>query len=297
MAEQQHDPIVIGIFAHVGKDRAAHYVAETRASLEQSGVKVILEDQTSQLLGEGPGPSVPELNQQCSAHVVLGGDGTILSLIQRLGPDQEPRPIIGVNLGRLGFLTAVSREDCRRAVELIAQRCPDCYVRRLMLQVTIKSKSNGESSHFYAINEVTFTRGVTPRLIQLETKIDGELLTCFNADGLIIATPTGSTAYGMAAGGPILSPELSAMVVTPICPHVLSNRSVVVDARSVLTVRPYHDDPEVYVTVDGQNPLKINSDQTVEVRRSPYDARLAMLPETSFYNILRQKLKWSGSNV
>jgi NAD+ kinase len=136
-----------------------------------------------------------------------------------------------------------------------------------------------------------------PRLIELETHVDGSLLTVYNADGLIVATPTGSTAYSLAAGGPVLAPNLDAIILTPICPHVITNRALVISAESRVSVSPRAGYSEIYATVDGQTQRQICPGDKVRVCRSPWNIRLAILPEDTFFKILREKLKWSGSSL
>jgi NAD+ kinase len=148
-----------------------------------------------------------------------------------------------------------------------------------------------------ALNDAVFSRGEISRLIRLHTRVNGEPLTEFNADGLIIATPTGSTAYSLSAGGPIMEPESGVFVITPICPHVLTNRSIIVSENSVIEVEASEPDYPVYLTVDGREPVRIAKDATVEIRKAKKKLRLAATPDISFFGVVRQKLKWSGSNV
>ena len=148
-----------------------------------------------------------------------------------------------------------------------------------------------------ALNDAVFSRGELSRLIRLRTRVNGEALTEFNADGLIIATPTGSTAYSLSAGGPILEPESGVFVITPICPHVLTNRSIIVSEKSVIEVEASEPDYPVYLTVDGREPVRIAKDATVQIRKAQKTLKLAAMPDMSFFSVVRQKLKWSGSNV
>jgi NAD+ kinase len=148
-----------------------------------------------------------------------------------------------------------------------------------------------------ALNDAVFSRGELSRLIRLRTRVNGEALTEFNADGLIIATPTGSTAYSLSAGGPILEPESGVFVITPICPHVLTNRSIIVSEKSVIEVEASEPDYPVYLTVDGREPVRIAKDATVQIRKAKKTLQLAAMPDMSFFSVVRQKLKWSGSNV
>ena len=147
------------------------------------------------------------------------------------------------------------------------------------------------------LNDVVLSRGEVSRLIRLQTRVNGEVLTEFNADGLIVATPTGSTAYSLSAGGPILAPESGAFVITPICPHVLTNRSIIVDEDAIIEIEVTEREYPVFLTVDGREPLKIETGTRVEIKKSGRVLPLASLPGVSFFGVVRQKLKWSGSNI
>ena len=148
-----------------------------------------------------------------------------------------------------------------------------------------------------ALNDVVLSRGEVSRLIRLRTRVNGEALTDFNADGLIIATPTGSTAYSLSAGGPILAPQSGVFVITPICPHVLTNRSLIVEDSSVIEVEPGEPDYPIYLTIDGRSPVLLEFGSVVRIRRSDKILPLAVLPQVSFFSVVRQKLKWSGSTI
>ena len=153
------------------------------------------------------------------------------------------------------------------------------------------------SATMTGLNDAVLSRGEVSRLVRLKTRVNGEALTEFNADGLIVATPTGSTAYSLSAGGPILAPESGAFVITPICPHVLTNRSIIVDESAVIEIEVTEREYPVFLTVDGREPLHIEAGSTVEIRKSHRVLPLASLPGVSFFGVVRQKLKWSGSNI
>jgi NAD+ kinase len=148
-----------------------------------------------------------------------------------------------------------------------------------------------------ALNDAVLSRGELSRLVLLRTRVNGEALTEFNADGLIVATPTGSTAYSLSAGGPILDPESGVFVITPICPHVLTNRSIIVAEGSIIEIEASDPDYPVYLSVDGRKPIHVERGSIVTIRKAKKTLRLASLPDASFFSVVRQKLKWSGSNV
>ena len=158
-------------------------------------------------------------------------------------------------------------------------------------------KANRVLLEMVALNDAVISRGEISRLIRLRTRVNGEPLTEFNADGLVIATPTGSTAYSLSAGGPILAPQSGVFVITPICPHVLTNRSVIVGDSSLIEVEASEPDYPVYLTVDGRSPVPLEFGSTVTIRRSDKVLPLAVLPQLSFFGVVRQKLKWSGSTI
>jgi NAD+ kinase len=233
------------------------------------------------------------LATQVDLLVVLGGDGTILSVAGQLG--EAIKPIFGINVGSLGFLTCVSSADYRQAVESIAAGRIS-YSERTLLEVVV-TNSGQERARMIGLNDAVLSRGELSRLIRLRTSVDGEVLTEFNADGLIVATPTGSTAYSLSAGGPILAPDSGVFVITPICPHVLTNRSIIVNENSRIAVETSEPDYPVYLTVDGREPLRVEAGSVVAIGKTAKSLPLAVMPDVSFFNVVRQKLKWSGSNL
>ena len=220
--------------------------------------------------------------------IVLGGDGTLLS-VARLFHD-EGIPLFGVNLGSLGFLTETALDDLDSALDLIWKgRC--LVDERIMLEVTVErgKKSLGP---YLVVNDAVFNKGALGRMFEMETKVDGQPLTTYRADGLIVATPTGSTAYSLAAGGPIIYPDMEAIVITPICPHTLTNRSLVVPDRVTVDVRIRSTEEGIHITLDGQTGMEITSRDRVVIRRASSRTLLVQIPDQDFFSILRQKLKW-----
>jgi len=283
----------IGLVAHSGKPRAAELVKEICVAFRQKGQTLLLDPETAPLAGEGEGVPVEELGRQCRMVVVLGGDGSLLRLVHQLG--RSICPVFGINHGSLGFLTCVNSLAWPQAVDAI---CSGEYVlsHRSLLSVTVEREGR-EIVDCFGLNDVVISRGRHSRLIRLDTAIDGIMLTQYNADGLIIATPTGSTAYSLSAGGPVMMPESGVFVITPICPHVLTNRSLIVGDQSELVVSPAEDQHGIVLAVDGQEPVKIRSGDRICLRKSPLRLPLAMLPRLSFPEVLREKLKWSGTAI
>jgi len=286
-------PKTIGLIAHPGKPGVGDLVNSLAAEFARFSMSILLEKETAAVSGQRSEMTIAQLGGKADLLVVVGGDGTILNVTGQLG--EASPPIFGINVGSLGFLTCASSPAFREAVECIANG-KMTFSNRALLEVILRD-STEKHKPMIALNDAVFSRGELSRLIRLRTRVNGEALTEFNADGLIIATPTGSTAYSLSAGGPILEPESGVFVITPICPHVLTNRSIIVSEKSVIEVEASEPDYPVYLTVDGRDPLRIAKDATVQIRKAKKTMQLAAMPDMSFFSVVRQKLKWSGSNV
>jgi NAD+ kinase len=286
-------PNKIGLIAHTGKPGVAELTKTLAKEFERAGLTVLLEANTAALAGMTSTRTVADLGRDAELLVVLGGDGTILHSVGQLG--DNIKPVFGINIGALGFLTCSNSSAYAEAVECIAAG-KMVFSERTLLEVMVKIPG-GESSTMTGLNDVVLSRGEVSRLIRLKASVNGEQLTEFNADGLIVATPTGSTAYSLSAGGPILAPESGAFVITPICPHVLTNRSIIVGEDSVIEIEVTEREYPVFLTVDGREPLHIETGTTVEIKKSGRVLPLASMPGVSFFGVVRQKLKWSGSNI
>lgn len=282
-----------GLLARTDKPLAAGLANSLAAALSVRGVEVVWEKNTAELAGVAGGVSDAELAAACDLLVVLGGDGTILRAVHRVGAPLPP--VFGINLGSLGFLTGVPGENWPQAVESIAEGNFQTSERTLL---RVELERNGRVVEtFTGLNDAVVSRGHHSQLIKVEVRVDGEELTVYHADGLIVATPTGSTAYSMSAGGPLLLPESRCLVVTPICPHVLTNRSTVVSDEAQLELRLAQEAPGVTVNVDGQEVREFARGDVLRVSRADEKLRLVTLPGRTFSGVLREKLKWSGSNV
>ncbi len=287
-------PKTIGLIAHTKKKGAAELIRAVAAEFARHSLPVLMEDETAKIVGQTSSYSVQALGREADLLVVLGGDGTILRVVGELG--DEIKPIFGINIGSLGFLTCAASTAYREAVEGIAAGKIE-FSERALLDVHIDPAGPDTHTVLRCLNDAVFSRGEISRLIRLAVRVNGEALTEFNADGLIIATPTGSTAYSLSAGGPILAPESGSLVITPICPHTLTNRSIIVDDSAVVEVEATERDYPVFLTVDGRQPVHIEAGSTVTVRKAALSLPLAALPGVSFFSVVRQKLKWRGSNV
>jgi len=284
---------VIGLIAHTGKPGVSELVNAVAEEFARFKLPILIEKETASVAGRRSDLAIQEVAAKAELLVVLGGDGTILNVAGQLG--EAIKPIFGINIGSLGFLTCSSSPAYREAVECIA-RDRITFSKRTLLDVTIRD-ATGPAARSLALNDAVFSRGKQSRLVRLNARVDGEPLTEFNADGLIVATPTGSTAYSLSAGGPILAPESGVLVITPICPHVLTNRSIIVAESSLIEVEANERDYPVYLSMDGRESVRLETGAVVAIRKSKTTLQLAALPNVSFFSVVRQKLKWSGSNV
>src|SRR5205085_6986693 len=224
----------IGLIAHTEKAGVAKLARDVIGEFKKRSLKVIVENETAEIAKQKASGSIAQIAQRSELIVVLGGDGTILNVVAHAG--ENLKPIFGINVGSLGFLTCANSSFYRETVDAIANGRVS-YSERALLSVELRGKGKVIASA-KALNDAVISRGDISRLIRLQAKIDGEPLTEYNADGLIVATPTGSTAYSLSAGGPILEPQSGVFVITPICPHVLTNRSVIVSDSRKIEITP-----------------------------------------------------------
>ena len=283
----------IGLIAHTEKAGVAKLARDVIGEFKERSLEVIVENETAKIAKREAGGSIVQIAQRSDLIVVLGGDGTILNVVAMAG--KNLKPIFGINVGSLGFLTCVNSSAYREAVDAIVSGRIS-YSKRALLSVELRTNKQVLST-VHALNDAVVSRGDLSRLIKLTARVNGEVLTEFNADGLIIATPTGSTAYSLSAGGPILSPESGVFVITPICPHVLTNRSVIVSDSSVIEIAPGSKEYPTFLSVDGREPVRLPPKAQIAICRAKAMLQLGFLPDVSFFSVLRHKLKWTGSNV
>ena len=281
-----------GIVARADKPEAAALTRSLMEALGTRGVEVLLEARTAEAVG-ARGVDEQQLGTACDLLIVLGGDGTILRALHRVRG--EVPPIFGINVGSLGFLTGVHGEEWPKAVESIAAGDFRLSARTMLRVELVRGGATVEA--LTGLNDAVVSRGQHSQLIKVAVHIDDEELSVYHADGLIVATPTGSTAYSMSAGGPLLLPDSACFVITPICPHVLTNRSTVVSDHARLELRLVGGGPGVTVNVDGQEIRDFGPGDVLRISRAAEKLRLATLPGRTFSGVLRDKLKWSGSNV
>jgi NAD+ kinase len=286
-------PKTIGIIAHTGKAGVGDLVNAIAQEFSGFSITPLLEKETARIAGKKSGYSITELGAAADLLVVAGGDGTILRVVGQLG--EAIKPIFGINVGSLGFLTTASSATYREAVECLARDRIN-FSERALLEARVRLREK-QTAKMLALNDAVLSRGELSRLVMLRTRVNDEPLTDFNADGLIVATPTGSTAYSLSAGGPILDPESGVFVITPICPHVLTNRSIIVAEGSTIEIEASDPDYPVFLTLDGRKPIHVERGSVVTIRKAKKTLPLASLPDASFFSVVRQKLKWSGSNL
>jgi NAD+ kinase len=237
-------------------------------------------------------PDATALTKRVDLLMVFGGDGTMLKVAREVAGSSTP--ILGINIGGLGFLTDVQSRQLPLALQQIWDGKTILETRPL---IEAHGDARGQRFSARALNDFVITRGAAPRLIELGVTVDGEVLTRYRCDGLIVCSPTGSTAYSLAAGGAVVSPSADVFTLTPICPHTLSNRSVVVSLSSTLQVKVLSKRLETVLTADGQPPIPLATGDVITIQRSRDTIRLLHLAGSSFFETLRRKLNWSGSYV
>ena len=286
----------IGIIAKQNKPEAVPIVRNVMEWLQPKKIEVYIEEEMESLFTpRPPGTNLyvvekKEIPSHAEMIIVLGGDGTLLSVARLVG-DREV-PILGVNLGGLGFLTEITLEELYRVLERVIQG--DFVTNERVVLNAAVIRRGERLAEFVVLNDAVINKGALARIIDLEATINGEYLTTFKSDGLIISTPTGSTAYSLSAGGPIVYPSLHCMIITPICPHTLTNRPIVipddVEIRAFLKTKQQ----EVILTLDGQQGFSLEFEDVVQVRKAEGRILLIKSPYRHYFEVLREKLKWGG---
>ena len=288
----------VGIVAKTRLERAATHLADIASWLGARNIIPVF-DPDSAMLARSAGARArfeiverDDLPRQVDMIVVLGGDGTLLGTAGRIAAAHSDIPILGVNFGSLGFLTEVTLPEIFSSLETAVNGTAQID-ERMMLHVTVEAGAR-EQCNRVVLNDVVVTQGALSRIIELSVSIDGESMMRIKADGLIIASPTGSTAYSLSAGGPIVHPRVDGLTITPIAPHMLTNRPVVVPGSSDIRIQPImHGVPsEVFATFDGQALFSLTNEHTVRVRRASRPLRLIRASTRGYFQVLREKLKW-----
>ena len=280
----------VGLWPHPQKAEALRLARELVSLLQAKGVSVWLTEEGRERLTDVTVQGVcgpEEIGGQIELLVVLGGDGALLSAARAVA--REEVPLLGVNVGHLGFLTELESGDVEQAVDRLL--AGDFRLdSRLMLRSRVERQGEIVAEHL-ALNDVVITRTTFARMIRLRTFVGGEFVVEYMADGMIVATPTGSTAYSLSAGGPIVSPEVEAVVITPICPHTLAARSIVVPPQEGIVVELVGREEGTLLTVDGQEGVPLIKTDRLLVEVAPYRTRLVRLHARSFYALLQSRLR------
>jgi NAD+ kinase len=277
----------LGVCVKPDQPQLAGVVRELEKWLSERGVEMVPDEEGGRWT-EIAAAARADLAARVDAVLVLGGDGTLLAVARALG--EHDVPILGVNLGTLGFLAEISQEELYPTLEQVLagrfRKEP-----RMRLEICVQ-RDGAQRGRYLALNDVAISSALS-RMIRLDTRADGVDVTRYHADGLIVATPTGSTAYSLSAGGPLVLPALEALIVTPICPHTLTHRPLVLPETSTVEVR-VHDirDREVRLTADGQVGCRIDEADRVVVRRSPHPVFLLVAPDRNRFEVMRRKLRW-----
>jgi NAD+ kinase len=291
MASQKHQAIKkIGIVANPTKTGAFTLIWQVVGWLQENGIEVLLDSVVSDKIEtRAEACPVSDMPGHVDLMVAFGGDGTMLSVAQHMNDAQTP--LLGVKVGGLGFLTSVTEDEVFTTLEeVLAGR--HRIEERMTLGCTVVHADGSKLSETVALNDVVIQRDSLKRMFMLETYVDGEFLASYACDGLIISTPTGSTAHSLSAGGPIVHPDAKAIVVTPICPHMLTNRPLVLSSKQELKAIVTSEHASAGIMIDGQILININPGDEVFVRKSPLTIVLAASSGKSYFEVLRTKLNW-----
>jgi NAD+ kinase len=280
----------IGIIANVAKEKAQHYTLYLQDWLEQRGIEVFLEKGIAEKVGKNNGMEAETLVASVDLLIVIGGDGTILRAARfAVG---YSTPMVGINLGGLGYLTEINLNEMESAMKMILKGNYKTD-KRMMLDAIINQDEEAGKAHT-VLNDVVINRGNLSRIVELETYVNNRYMITYKSDGLIISSPTGSTAYSLSAVGPIVIPNQKAIIINPICPHTLTNRPIILSADSCIKVILRTKERGATLTLDGQVSFKLRSGDAITVKKSQYVTTLVSSPHRDYFDILRTKLGWGG---
>jgi NAD+ kinase len=283
----------IGLFANLRKPGIPEVILPFLDWLKARSIRALVREDAYRSLGlsgaAAEAVSDHEFAVRCDAAVAMGGDGTMLTLAQLIG--QSKKPIVGVNLGGLGFLAEVSVEDLYSKMEkVIAGQY--AIQNRMVLEASVPKDGGADS--LFAMNDVVISRGSSPRVLKIRVLVDDVYFNTYYADGIIVSTPTGSTAYSLAASGPIVVPSVESIILNPICPHTLTARPTVIPASSLVKLEVESSEFEALLSVDGQTNKRLTFGTQIIVKRASYDMRLIVFEDHDFFELLRKKLQWGS---
>ena len=282
----------IGLVGNAEKSACAQSVRAAARLIQRAGRQVVCDFTTAQhaRLRCETAPNTAELARVVDLILVFGGDGTMLHAARQIAGSRTP--MLGVNIGSLGFLTAVPSEKLAAALKQVWGGEYKFETRALIEAAGVCHKKKVKAT---ALNDLVITRGAVSRLIALDVSVNGEFITRYRCDGLILSSPTGSTAYSLAAGGAIVLPTADVFALTPICPHALSNRSIILPLSSTIKVKAINPEPAAFLNADGQIVGELDADDEITIRRSRHSVRLMRLANGSFLEAMRRKLHWRGT--
>lgn len=285
----------IGLLANLNKPEIIPVLKEAEKVILSNGLSIYLDSDTRNLanLTSEPSDTFSFDNPECDIWLVFGGDGTILHAARHMC--HSPKPVLGINLGRLGFLTAVNPQDISNAIKMLLNG-EFTIEKRAVIQATSPSLQDALPTGLAALNDLVISRIDASRMIEIRVRVNNNLLTDYRCDGLIVSTPTGSTAYSLAAGGPIVHPLSEVFTLTPICPHTLSNRSVILGLDASIEVTCLSKSPHAILTSDGQEAFEIQAGHPIIISRAQKPFQLVQLNGSEYFKTLRQKLHWTGSH-
>ncbi len=278
----------IGIIGKTNTDKAYEIAKELSEWFNAKGVEVIFEQEIGKKIRRRKSVPAAEIPELVDIILVFGGDGTFLG-VARLACEHGT-PILGINLGGLGFLTEITVDEVYPMMERILSGDYEIEDRQ-MLRTTVRRGKTG-AKHYEVLNDVVINKEAVARIIDLEIYIEGSHVTTYKADGIILSTPTGSTAYSLSAGGPIVHPALPVTIITPICPHTLTNRPLVVSNEMKVEIKITTQEPDTYLTLDGQIGIRLKTGDVIEVRKSDTVVKLIKSPFRDYFTILKTKLMW-----
>jgi NAD+ kinase len=283
----------IGIIAKDDSEAVKHTVRQLVDFLRQKSCEVLFDQSAEGLIENTSSVSRETLAQQSDLAIVVGGDGTFLSAVRSLA--DFGTPVLGINLGRLGFLVDISPDHM---LERLQQILDGQYVDESRFLLEAEVIRSGETvARADAFNDVVVHIRDVARMIEFETYINGQFVNFQRSDGLVISTPTGSTAYSLAAGGPVIHPAVPGILMTPICPFTLTNRPLIIPDSAKVTIRLEKKSSDIMLTFDGQEGLKIDEQNAVVIQKSPRPIRMVTIPDQHYFDVLKEKLRWSGGRV